>query len=259
MPEPEPSRFVRREPRDPASGAAAFPYETAFILSREAAREVDRVSVETFGVPSIVLMENAAFALARETISLMVDSDSRDVTIVCGPGNNGGDGLAAARHLHNAGAEVRVVITPGPRKGDSGINLEIVERMGLQPMAVTHEGMPEVSIPGVVVDALFGTGLTRPLEGVEEALVAWVNDQRAQGARIISADVPSGLDADTGLVLGAAVRANRTVTFAGAKPGLITLDAQEYVGELVIASIGCPREVIESLGTPTEPPPGDHS
>ncbi|MEQ8769597.1 MAG: NAD(P)H-hydrate epimerase [Phycisphaerales bacterium] len=259
MPGGEPSRFVRREPRDPAGHLGAFPSESAFVLSRDAAREVDRVAVEQFGVPSIVLMENAAIALAQQTIALMLEAGVRDATVVCGPGNNGGDGLAVARHLHNAGADVRVVLTPGSRGGDAGINLEIVERMGLEIVRTDDGVLAEGPTPGVVVDALFGTGLTRDVEGAAAALVGWINDQRARGSRVIAADVPTGIDADSGAVLGCAVRADRTVTFAGAKPGLVTLDAQEYVGELVIAPIGCPRGVIEALGTPIDPPPGGES
>ncbi len=236
--------------------AGAFPIESAFVLTRETAREVDRIAVEQFGVPSIVLMENAAIALAQQTVSLMFESGVHDAVIVCGPGNNGGDGLAVARHLHNDGAGVRVVLAPGVRRGDAAINLEIVERMSIE-IVRSDDGAPAAGpAPGVVVDALFGTGLTREVSGPDAALVAWINDQRARGSRVIAADVPSGIDADTGAVLGCAVRADRTVTFAGAKPGLLRLDAQEYVGELVIASIGCPRGVVESLGTPIDPPPG---
>ncbi len=256
MPGGEPSRFVRREPREPAGDTGAFPSESAYVLSRAAAREVDRIAVERYGVPSIVLMENAAIALAQQTIGLMVESGVRDATVVCGPGNNGGDGLAMARHLHNAGAGVRVVLAPGSRRGDAAINLEIVERMDLSIVRTEGGALPDVPTPGVVVDALFGTGLTRHVEGTAAELVGWMNDRRARGSRVIAADVPTGIDADTGAVLGCAVRADRTVTFAGAKPGLIALDAQAYVGEVVIAHIGCPRGVIEALGTPIDAPPG---
>lgn len=260
MPNDGPLRFARHDPDDPAPPPGDFPLDRAYVLTRDAVREVDRRAVEDFGLPSIVLMENAALALAAAALGLLVESGGRRVLIVCGPGSNGGDGLALARHLHNAGAEVRVALAgrAGAYRGDASINLEIAERMGLAIADASEGSLADAADPrpDLVVDALFGTGLARPLEGAMGSLVAEINALRARGALILAVDLPSGLDADRGEVLGVAVRADLTVTLAGVKPGLLRLEAQEYVGELIVGDIGCPRELIEDLGDPIEPPPG---
>jgi len=260
MPNDGPTRFARREGPDPDPTRDPFPLERAYVLTREAVREVDRRAVEELGVPSIVLMENAALALADAAIGVLCETGGRRALVVCGPGSNGGDGLAVARHLHNAGADVRVALAgrAGAYRGDASINLEIVERMGLAIADASEGSLADAGDPrpDLVVDALFGTGLTRPLEGAMAALVGQINDLRARGALVLAVDLPSGLDADRGEVLGAVVRADLTVTLAGVKPGLLRLEAQEVVGELIVGDIGCPRELIEELGDPIEPPPG---
>ncbi|GJM19721.1 MAG: hypothetical protein DHS20C14_19340 [Phycisphaeraceae bacterium] len=264
----DPNPFVRREPSDPPSEPAGthggFPRETVYILTRDAAQELDRLAVEQFGIPSIVLMENAALALATETIDLMMTAGVRTALVVCGPGNNGGDGLALARHLHNAGATVKIALAAraGSYRGDAAINLEIVERMGL-PMLDASAGEIDAGrlaeFPAVIIDALFGTGLTRPIDGPAAGLIAWINAARERGSRVVSVDLPSGLDADSGAVLGVAVAADLTVTLAGIKPGLIRLEAQQHVGELSVGDIGCPHELIEHLGEPLGPPRGSEA
>lgn len=258
MPNDGPTRFARREPTDPGPGDGRFPLDRAYLLTREASREVDRRATEDFGVPSIVLMENAARELAEHATALLVESGGRRVLIVCGPGSNGGDGLALARHLHNAGAEVRVALAgrAGAYRGDASINLEICERMGLDIADASAGELDDDPRPDLVVDALFGTGLARPLEGAMLALVGRINALRARGALVLAVDVPSGLDADRGEALGETVRADLTVTMGGVKPGLVRLEAQASVGEVVVGDIGCPREVVEGLGDPIEPPPG---
>lgn len=248
-------RRANPEPADPSPSEPGAVY----LLDRRAAREVDRQAVERYAMPSILLMENAALHLADAALGLVGRADSPCIVVVCGSGNNGGDGLAAARHLHNAGARVLVLSTAESARftGDAGTNASIVARMGLPFCVLDPADMPGSATrcagvlgrPDLIIDAVFGTGLDRPVAGPIASLIGWINDQRKAGTAVLAADLPSGLDADTGEPLGCAVRAGVTVTFAGLKVGFTTLAAQEYVGEVVVADIGVPRELIEALGT----------
>ena len=249
--------------------------ERVWSFTRESARELDRLALEEFGLPGIVLMENAAIGLADEILERLDAMGGRRVAVCCGPGNNGGDGLAAARHLANAGAEVTVFImdNAGREGTDAGVHRRVVERMGL-PVVVVREG-DEVTLrvgggdsgdapPDVILDAVLGTGLSRPPEGAALALIRAINAAGDKGAFVVSADLPSGLDADTGAPLDddATVRAAVTVTFAGLKAGFASMDAQGFVGELVVVDIGVPIGLLERLGEPVpfedgpEPTPG---
>jgi len=192
------------------------------------------------------------------------------VLIVCGPWNNGGDGLATARHLHNAGAAVEIVLSGAASgyKGDAATNLAIVQRMGLPITEAGDDGAGAVAAAvsrlgeiDLVVDALLGTGLTQAVRDPVAGMIRAVNDLRKEGALILSADIPSGLDADTGEPLGVAVEADATVSFVGLKAGFLRLSAQGYIGDVVVADIGAPRELAARLGRrldaqdPHEEPP----
>ena len=175
--------------------------------------------------------------------------------IIAGSGNNGGDGFAAARHLANAGVPVRIIMPLGlPRSGgDAAINLEITRRMGL-PLEISNSAdtlkdtLADIEPRDVIVDALFGTGLDRPLTDRTAEIVIRINERREAGSPVVAADIPSGLDGDTGEVLGTAVMADVTVTFAGVKPGLLRCAGQ--VGELWLAGIGVPSSLLHRLGSP---------
>lgn len=223
-----------------------------FVLTRQQARQVDRRAVDELAMPSILLMEHAAIALADEALAMLGESAGACV-IACGPGNNGGDGLACARILHNAGAAVRLVLSHPLEtlRGDAATNATIALRMGLAMTVVDPAATPEAldglfGGAGLIVDALLGTGLARPVEGLLGSLIDAIN--RAQ-APVLAADLPSGLDCDTGAVLGRAVHAAGTVTFAGLKPAMRTQAAAGFVGRVVVGSIGVPDELIEQLGT----------
>lgn len=249
----------RARPNDAEEPLAASPGDAPIVLTRDASRELDRLAREEFGVPSIVLMENAAAGVATHTIGLLRGREDRGVLIVCGPGNNGGDGLAAARHLANAGVPVAIALStrPGSYTGDAAINLGIVERMRLPidapgpaaPAEAFRASARRLGRPGVVVDALLGTGLSRPVEEPVASLIAEIEGWRKGGSAVLAVDVPSGLDADTGEPMGVAVRATTTVTFEALKAGFLSLAAQEYVGEVVVTGIGAPRCLLERLGT----------
>lgn len=244
-------------------GMALRSGDAVYMLTRGAARAIDRRCVSDFGIPTIVLMENAAVHVAETALEVLEDTIAPIVLIVCGPGNNGGDGLGVARHLANAGVDVRIVLLgdADDLKGDAGVQLRACRKMKLAIMYTGDKGAIAIDgvltdadgtarKPKVVVDALFGTGLTRPVEGVAAELIAAMNELGRRGAHIISVDVPSGLDADTGAALGAVVRATTTVTFVGLKPGLLAFDAQGFVGDVVVADIGAPHALLEEFGSP---------
>jgi NAD(P)H-hydrate epimerase len=237
-----------------------------YVFTRDAVRKLDRLAVQEFAIPSVVLMENAARHVTDVALDGLEAVESPKVLVVCGPGNNGGDGLAAARHLHNAGVRVTVFLAGNPAQysGDARINLDIVNRVGLRlfqmdpanpgrSLAAAADGLGTTDL---LVDALVGTGLSRDLDATFERLVTEMNGLAADGVPILAVDLPSGMDADTGVPRRVAVRATVTVTFAGIKEGFFALEAQPFLGEVVVADIGVPRELLDRLGRKlTDPEP----
>jgi NAD(P)H-hydrate epimerase len=209
-------------------------------LNRTQLREIDRLAVERYKIPGVVLMENAARAVA-DTAMQMLGSPG-DVLIVCGGGNNGGDGLAAARHLHNRGCSVRIFLTIDPNRFDreAKINWEIVQAMRLP--IVAHL---ETESPKLVLDAIFGTGLSQP---PRDPFAKIAKAMAALRVPILAVDIPSGLDCDTGKPLSPdCVKADVTVTFVAEKSGFAEAAARAYLGRVVVGDIGCPVELIEEI------------
>lgn len=236
-------------------------------------REIDRLTVADFETPSLLLMEAAAEAslqaLAQKFPNNLVSKKAR---ILCGPGNNGGDGAGLARALARVGVQTDLILfgRVADAKGDARTNFEIVQ--GLASFAAGSKVKPaplsfiecatvsdweEIARPrkayDIIVDALFGTGLTRPLEGVFLQVVqhlALIRNARERSATvrpfIISLDIPSGLDADLANPIGEAVQADLTVTFTAPKPANVLPPASHLGGELVIANIGSPRSLVEA-------------
>lgn len=237
-----------------------------YVLSRRASRELDVLAQREFGIPSIVLMENAARHAADIALEMLEGVERPRVLLVAGPGNNGGDALGTARHLHNAGCLARVLLSGDPNglKGDARTNYEIARAMGVvlghaEPLAAgaTLASAAGSLEPDLLVDGVLGTGLTREVEGVLRELIEGMNELGEGGVPVLSLDLPSGLDADTGRVLGRAVRATTTVSFAGLKPGFLSLEAQAYVGDVVVADIGAPKELVARLGRELAALPGE--
>ena len=218
-------------------------------LSRAQVREVDRRAIEEYHVPGIVLMENAAKAVTDVVCDVLARREKRDgrrdVLILCGGGNNGGDGLAVARHLHNRGYEVRLGLFTDPLKytGDALINWKICHAMGLPWQPLTFDDIVDHG-DGVVVDALFGTGLTQPPRGPFKEMV---DSLVATNAEVVAVDLPSGLDCDTGEPLGPCVRAAHTVTFVAEKVGFANPKAKQYLGRVTVGDIGAPRQLVEQI------------
>jgi NAD(P)H-hydrate epimerase len=225
------------------SGERAEPGREIVRLTRAQVREVDRLSIEEFRIPGIVLMENAARAAAAVALAMMIDFRVSSALILCGGGNNGGDGLAVARHLHNAGADVRIALTNDPARyeGDALTNWKIVQAMKLPVVNATPDAI-RAADDVLIVDAIFGTGLSKPPRDPFPALVDAIVDGENP---LLAIDVPSGLDCDTGEPLGpAAVVADRTITFVAEKTGFENPAARRYLGEVTVGDIGCPRELI---------------
>ncbi len=238
-----------------------------WVFSREAVRKVDECCAREFGLPTIVLMENAAAHLAAVVLGEAARTAGGGVMIVCGPGNNGGDGLAAARHLHNAGVPVAVVMSHPPARvrGDARVQLGVCVRMGMDIVqADAHEPATALAAvagrlgrEGVVVDALLGTGLNRPIPAgsVFAGLIEGVNALRTRGWRVVAADIPSGMDADTGRAVCAterggttAVVADMTVAFTGLKNGFCKAGAAAYLGTVLVVPTGAPGELVRRFG-----------
>ena len=206
-------------------------------VSRDEARNADKRAIETFGIPSILLMENAALAFVREVKEYAV------FAIVCSPGSNGGDGLAVARHLCILGKDVRVYIVGDPKKGsdDFKTNLKIMSKLAPEVLnTVNDDNFEEFesALRGceTCIDAIFGTGLNRPVEGIFKRVIEAMN---SLATHITSVDIPSGLDCDTGEPLGVCVRATRTVTFHRMKKGLDV--SPQYGGDITVTYIGIPN------------------
>jgi ADP-dependent NAD(P)H-hydrate dehydratase / NAD(P)H-hydrate epimerase len=217
-------------------------------------RQLDRLAIELYGIPGIVLMENAGAQVARILWQEYPDLQSRRVAVLCGRGNNGGDGFVIARYLHNSRVPVDVFIIgePGDISGDAGVHLHMLQRTGMVPESVrTPEFAKEIGARlvdyDVLIDALLGTGLKAEVGGMFQLIIAAMN---AAGRPIVAVDLPSGLSADGGTLLGDYVRADLTVTLALPKRGLLLYPAAEYVGRLVVVDIGFPAAVREHAMIP---------
>jgi NAD(P)H-hydrate epimerase len=242
------SRDAHRDDRSPRD----------VLLTAEAMREADRITIEDFGLPGFTLMETAGRGATAALARAYGPPSSMRVVVLCGKGNNGGDGLVVARHLVEQGASVHVVLTAPAREmradpehnlmllrtlqNESGASdrLTITSFSGLDALAGTAEPFR----PTLYVDALLGTGLTSALREPIAGIVGWLNDRSAPVAAL---DVPTGLNSDTGEVLGDAVRADRTVTMAAMKTGLAVGRGPEHAGETEVVDIGMPRYVLDQV------------
>ena len=198
-------------------------------LSSAQVKELDRLASERFGIALDWLMEAAGWAAAR-----MCDGPT---AVVCGAGNNGGDGLAAARHLHRWGRLTSVACVDKARvRGDALREMQALEKAGV-------EVSEEISFDGagIVLDAIFGTGLNRAPAG---RFAEWIGAINNAGLRVIAVDVPSGLDSDTGVAYSPTVRATSTVTFTLPKTGLLQQDGPSVAGVVTVADIGIPDEAL---------------
>ncbi|MDX1945644.1 MAG: NAD(P)H-hydrate epimerase [Pirellulaceae bacterium] len=215
--------------------------------SRAEVREVDRRAIDEFGMLGLVLMENAG----RGCVQVLRDQGCRGpVAIVCGKGNNAGDGFVIARHLDCLGIAARVLLLapPSELRGDAAANFAILTRSGVSISDLSSAGEPEIvrNLAGAewIVDALLGTGATGsprpPLDGAIRAI-------NAQAARKLAVDLPSGLDCDTGAAAEPTVIADHTCTFVASKLGFAAAEASRYLGQVHVVNIGAPRRLVEQI------------
>jgi len=219
------------------------------ILTSRQMKEIDRIAVEEIGIIGPILMENAGLQVVKSMLAKFPQISKEKITIVAGKGNNGGDGFVVARHLYNRGADPLVLLLASRDevKGDAAVNLRIAAKSGikirevcsLQDWDLEKDKIFESSL---LVDAIFGTGLTSAAQGLYATAIEDINKSRAYK---IAVDIPSGLSSDTFLIIGPCVKADLTVTLAAPKIAHIFPPAEEYIGELVVADIGIPPFLLD--------------
>ncbi|MBI3306908.1 MAG: NAD(P)H-hydrate epimerase [Candidatus Omnitrophica bacterium] len=234
-------------------------------------QDIDQRAISDYGIPSLLLMENAGRGVAELIISMSSPNvvvgdqhsgfpptpqggycveacgNDKKVIVFCGKGNNGGDGLVAARHLHNRGFGVYVILLARPEnlKEDPAVNFRILLKMKI-PYLVAEENstaedfLPVIEKTDVVLDALFGVGLERPVTGVYAEAIKAINQA---GRNVVAIDLPSGLHSDSGEVLGVAVKASMTATLAIPKQGLFQSRGPDLAGKICVVDIGLPKEL----------------
>lgn len=227
------------------------------ILTASQMRDVDRLTTERYGIPSLALMENAGRSVAEFLRQGFPAFLRGRITVLCGKGNNGGDGFVVARHLKEMGASPMVILFARPEelRGDAAINFQRWKTLSAESRTVMDSASwqavrGDAFTANIIVDALLGTGTRGSVEGVlREAIDDLNSTKRNPRSEVVAVDIPSGLQADTGEVCGAAVVAGDTISFTAPKPGVLTENAGEYVGNLVVSDIGSPPELIEEVGT----------
>lgn len=219
-------------------------------LSRQAVREIDRRAIEEYGLPGVVLMENAGRGAADYIYSHANRLKARRVAIVCGGGNNGGDGFVIARHLANRGINVETFLAADPAKlsPDAAVNHGVCAKIGIAERPLVSEADLAANLPRlgdfpIVVDALLGTGFRGAVRPPIDRIIRAINELDA--AEVIAVDVPSGLDCDSGLPADPTIRAHATVTFVAPKLGFSQSSAALFVGRQYIVDIGVPAALID--------------
>ncbi len=218
------------------------------LSSAQKMYDADAAAIHVWGVPSTLLMTNAARHVAQAAQEI---AGGREAVIFCGSGNNGGDGVACAMHLLRRGLPVRALLV-GSREKMTEDTREMERRLIELGGSLEDFNPDDTSLPdalrraGVIVDAMFGIGLARPLAGRAARAVSLIN---AAGVPVIAADIPSGVSADTGEILGCAVRADQTITFSMAKPGQFLEPGCTCCGRVKVVDIGIPREVLAQAGS----------
>jgi ADP-dependent NAD(P)H-hydrate dehydratase / NAD(P)H-hydrate epimerase len=229
------------------------------VYSRAVMNDIDSRAATVCGIPGVTLMENAGRAVADAAAALVSSPDSPPGTImvICGKGNNAGDGFVAARMLHEAGIPVTVMhLFPETAiSGDAMHHFRLARESGVEILpsdARSDERLASLlGCSSLIIDSIFGTGLNAPVSGAAGQMIAHINNAAAP---VLSVDIPSGIDADTGAVLGCAVRARQTVTLHAMKPGLLLYPGAEYAGTVCIADIGIPHDAENDMAVVAQMP-----
>ncbi|TRZ52500.1 MAG: NAD(P)H-hydrate epimerase [Dehalococcoidia bacterium] len=214
------------------------------VMTRREVREFDSFAINSLGIPGVVLMENAGRNCTEIILDQIKDIKDPSVIILAGQGNNGGDGYVIARHLFNAGVNVKILICAKMEKikCDAKINLNIIQKLDITIHTldlagdISHHLDSQLGDVDVIVDALFGTGLEGQLRPEYIKLITTINESAKP---VIAVDIPSGLDCDTGLPMPIAIQAKKTITFAAMKKGFLNKNAAgKFTGDIYVASIG---------------------
>jgi len=227
-----------------------------YVVTSDQMKELDRRTIQETGILGVVLMENAGRGTVEQILCYFPNKKNRPVHVLCGRGNNGGDGFVIARYFLNYGAEVRAFLfsSTGRVQGDARVNMDAYIHMGGKIHVVEDEAgfdsiADELGRAGIIVDALLGTGLSSEVKGLYRSVIDQVN--RLKDVPVVSVDVPSGIDATTGKILGSAVKAWLTCTYGLPKIGLFTYPGRENAGELEVVDICIPRALVKDSGIKT--------
>ncbi len=228
---------------------------------------LDQSAIDDYKIPGVVLMENAGLGTVLMMEKVLGSPDNSFALIFIGPGNNGGDGLVIGRHLHQRGCKpiFFFLVDPDELKGDAAANMDIVRKLRLpfhvidskarvQTLPVLYKQFVNQGNPCyAIVDAIFGTGLTRPVTDEHAETINFINfSNSVRGIPVIAVDIPSGMDSDNGKVLGTSIRADYTATYGCPKPGHILHHGPEFTGKISVVDIGIPPEVMERARISTE-------
>src|SRR3972149_11313367 len=219
-----------------------------YIATANEMNNIDRRTRDEYGIPTLLLMENAASGITRAVEQMLVSVRGKRITVICGRGNNGGDGLAPARQLHNLGAKVSVYLLSDKAdfKSEPAINLDIALKMGIEINEQGKYSMRTLSSRldhrHMIIDAMIGTGLASAVKEEHRAVIELINTSKRPVAAV---DIPTGINSDTGEIMGTAVMATATITFALPKRGHFLHPGSDYAGNLHIYDISIPAEAIE--------------
>jgi len=226
-----------------------MPPRLPLVLTRAQVRNVDRIAIEQYGIPGLVLMENAGRNTAELLLTLGIQSP---IVICCGKGNNAGDGFVIARHLENAGIAVTVLLAVPSTSlsGDAAVNFGALQKAGTRIVEPPATGFKEawqreLAQADWIVDALLGTGTRGALR---EPFITAIEAINAVAGRVLAIDLPSGMDCDTGQPLEHCVHATRTATFVARKPGFDAPGASVYTGQIHVIDIGVPHRLLQEIG-----------
>ena len=219
-----------------------------YILSVEQMRKADQFAIDTLGIPGLILMENAGLKTAQHIAQKFHPIAGKAIGIFCGKGNNGGDGFVIGRQLNRMGANAHfwLVGKKSEVSGDAKINLDIAVKLGL-PIIELLSWDPNLNLQSydILIDALLGTGLKGDIRGIYLDIIEKINSHKGD---VVAVDAPTGLDCDTGKILGKCVEANLTVTMGNVKTGMLLYPGKTFVGELAIADLNVPDFAFEKLG-----------
>lgn len=223
--------------------------EDDVILDARQSKILDQRAQQEYGIPGLILMENAGLRAFDVAIKMLKRRKAKSVSVFCGPGNNGGDGFVVARHLLNHNVKVRVFLLCASEnmKGDALLNYRILRNLGAQVIALPSvayfkKTRAALNKAGLIIDAIFGIGLNKAVGGIIEEVIAEINRVKVP---VLSLDIPSGLCAKTGKIFGCCIAAHTTITFGAAKKGFYKADGPKKVGKVIVADISLPRDLLQ--------------